>query len=234
MKKDNKVAAPKLASNLPKGDALGLGRALARAVKEWMATGHADGIPCIIVLKIKGVDVQGDEADTGQPTLVPTTTVARIEAITDPALLWRVRAALEAQVVQRRGVATLPGFDEKELMEGAFGPRHEKELIEEGFGQRHLDEDDDGEGEMLADDRLLAHVLKFHRWDGDGIVSMASIEAVRAEHNNEHADPEDGMPPHDVTWHGSTPLDLDTAEADQDGYYEDEAPETVGSHPTNV
>lgn len=211
----------KLSGSVPKGDGWGLESVLKKAVHRFLMTGRSEAIPCIAVVKIRKVDVEGDDGDTGHPSLVPTLEIRRIEALTLPSLVRLAREALERQVIHRRGVATLPSFEDKELLDEAFGDQYGEPEPDDGeptYSEIRLAEQpDDGEPTMTADDRIRAHMIAVHQGSPDGVAADPNINEVRLAHQDDHdRGLDEGLPQHDVTWLGATPEEIEAAEADSD------------------
>lgn len=192
----------KLSNTAPKDDMLAVDEAVRKTIKDHKVTGRGEMFACIAIYRIKDVDVQGVEDGHEGPVDVVTLVQKRLEAITDPHLLRLLYEVLTHQVTLRRGIATLPGFEETEQFEEAFA----------GMAPA-ADED-----KLTEDDQLRAHVIAVHRWDPDGLAA-GPIAAVRAEHANQHNAADmaiNGVPAHDVSWLGYSRDDLEVAEADQE------------------
>ncbi len=225
----------KFSSQVPKGDAWGVERAIAAAALEFEETGRSPAIPCIAVIGIKGVNLGTGDGDG--PTRIPVVQILRIESLTTPDAIREgqkliLKALGDRDKLDKGGQPMLP-FEETDILNMAFGDMN-AEQIERDERERIEDENiDDPE-------RLRRHLIAVHGLTELEAHGMEWVD-VTTRHSSDHdtldAGEETGLAPHDREWWGWRRVDLEAAEAESDGTSDDaeataEGPEDEGDAET--
>jgi hypothetical protein len=193
----------KFSSEVPKGDAWGVEDAIADAVDEFMKTGVSPMIPSISILDIKEVKILPGGAK------VAVVRVRRLEALTTLKAIREAQRMLLKEWENRRGEGAVLPFEEKEIIEAAFGHLN-VELIEQDEAEAKEDED------MSEPDRLRKHMTSVHNHRPDEVSGWDDLDVRRTHHDEHQPDAQPGMPAHDEDWWAWRRVDLEAAEADPD------------------
>lgn len=173
-------------SEVPKGDGWGVDKAVADAVKRILAGEKSPLIPVVGVIDIKTVKI-----DPETHNLVPVVRVRRIESLDDLERIRQAQRMLLDEWAAKRGEGAVLPFEERELIERAFGDVN-IEHIEQDEAEAAEEED------MDAADRLRKHMNTVHGHPAAVVEEWDDLD-VRRNHHEEHEGHETGTD-HDEEW----------------------------------
>jgi hypothetical protein len=188
----------KFSAEVPKGDGWGIEEVVQEIVEEIIAGNKSRLVPVMGVIDVKEVKL-----DPESGTHIAVVRVRRLEAITSIERARKAQKMILEQVAERRGEGTVLPFEEKDILERAFGGSDGVNV-----GQQLQDDQEKSIDEELDErGRMLRHIVAVH--DHDPSVLGAEDDEVRDQalrwHDEQHAlDADDKtFPDHDpesTTW----------------------------------
>jgi hypothetical protein len=177
----------KFSAEVPKGDGWGIEEVVQEIVAEIVAGGKSRLVPVMGVIDVKSVQIDPESGNH-----VAVVRVRRLEAITSIERARRAQRMILEQVAERRGEGTMLPFEEKDILERAFGGS-----VGVNVGQQLQDDEEKTIDEGLNDaERRARHLVAVHDYDAkilnDDEMTDADIERA---HDAEHA-----KDPADRTW----------------------------------
>jgi hypothetical protein len=222
----------KFSAEVPKGDGWGIEEVVQEIVEEIVAGNKSRLVPVMGVIDVKEVKI---DPETGNHVAVVR--VRRLEAITTIERARKAQKMILEQVAERRGEGTMLPFEEKDILERAFGA----DLNGVNVGQQLVDDQEkEIDAELDETGRRARHLIAVHDFDpkilDDEEMSAADVERA---HDAEHAkDPADrAWPDHDPESSMWRRVDLaemigdaeePKTETDQGGVDPDDAEDTDG------
>jgi hypothetical protein len=181
----------KFSAEVPKGDGWGIEEVVQEMVAEIIAGEKSRLIPVMGVIDVKEVKIDPESGNH-----IAVVRVRRLEAITSIERARKAQKMILEQVAERRGEGTMLPFEEKDILERAFGGN-----IGVNVGEQ-LQDDEEKDIDAGLDDaqRQARHLVAVHDFDpkilNDPDMEPADVERA---HEAEHAkDPGDrAWPDHD-------------------------------------
>lgn len=182
----------KFSAEVPKGDGWGIEEVVQEIVEEIINGQKSRLVPVMGVIDVKEVKIDPESGNH-----IAVVRVRRLEAITSVERARKAQKMILEQVAERRGEGTMLPFEEKDILERAFGGS-----LGVNVGQQ-LQDDQEKEIDAELDERgrMLRHIVAVH--SHDPAVLGAEDETARDEalrwHDEQHAlEPQDKtFPDHD-------------------------------------
>jgi len=183
----------KFSAEVPKGDGWGIEEVVQEIVEEIIAGNKSRMVPVMGVIDVKEVKL-----DPESGTHIAVVRVRRLEAITSIERARKAQKMILEQVAERRGEGTMLPFEEKDILDRAFGGTGDKGVTV-GI-QLQDDEEKTIDAELDDGGRLRRHLVAVHDFDAHIVTDDEATTAdVERAHEAEHAkDPADrAWPDHD-------------------------------------
>jgi hypothetical protein len=186
-----------MSSMKPKDDGWGIEEAVADAAEKVRAGEKSPMIPVIGAVDIKELKI---DPATGEHTAIVQ--IRRINAITSVERARQAQTMILQEVAAMRGEGAMLPFEEKEIIERAFGGMTGKTV-----GDQLQDDEEASIDEKLTDvQRIARHLVAVHDFDPKILNDDETTDAdIHRAHDTEHAkDPSDRAwpdhDPEDVVW----------------------------------
>lgn len=164
------MSGSKFSAEVPKGDGWGVDAAIAEIVRKIMAGAKSDLIPVVGVIDVKEVKI-----DPETHNLIAVVRVRRLEALTTLETIRNAQRMLMNQWAERRGEGAILPFEEKEMIEKAFGGVDVAQLEQDEAEARK----DEGLSEL---DRLREHLIVVHGQSRVEVDEMDDIDTRKLHH----------------------------------------------------
>lgn len=186
----------KFSAEIPKGDGWGI-EDVVQEITEEIISGRQKSrlVPCIAVIDVKKVDI---DPESGNRTA--HVRIRRIESLTSLDRIRKAQTILLEQVAERRGEGTMLPFEEKDILNRAFGVDDNDDKVTVG---QQLQDDNEKEIDAELDERgrMLRHIVAVHDHDPSilGTEDEEARDAALRWHDEQHAlEPDDRtFPDHD-------------------------------------
>lgn len=183
----------KFSAEVPKGDGWGIEEVVQEIVSEIIAGEKSRLVPVMGVIDVKEVKIDPESGNH-----IAVVRVRRLEAITSIDRARKAQMMILEQVAERRGDGTMLPFEEKDILDRAFGGTGDNGV---SVGTQLQDDEEKSIDEGLNDaERRARHLIAVHDFDAkilnDDEMTDADIERA---HDAEHAKDPDGRawPDHD-------------------------------------
>jgi len=179
----------KFSAEVPKGDGWGIEEVVQEIVAEVIAGEKSRLVPVMGVIDVKEVKIDPESGNH-----IAVVRVRRLEAITSVERARKAQKMILEQVAERRGEGTMLPFEEKDILDRAFGGTGDNGV---SVGTQLQDDEEAAiDAETDEDGRLRRHLVAVHDFDPSIITDeeTTTADAERA-HDAEHA-----KDPADRTW----------------------------------